>query len=235
MAKRFGAVLSPGSLILVSAVFLGTFIRLYHLAALPPGLNSDEAAAGVEALSILRTSTDRWGYALPVYFVAWGTGMNVLYSYLSVPVIAVLGLDAFSIRLPGALFGCLTIPLAFLAGREHAGRGAGLVAAVLIAFMPWHVMASRWALEGQSSALLAHAGPVHHRKGPVRRRSQTPRFQVPRFQVLHFQAVARPGLPSLGGGRLCLCRVGLPPCGVRPADRLDLPASVRPQCRLVDP
>lgn len=42
---------------------------------------------------------DSHGYKNPVYFMSWGSGMNVLYSYLSIPFIAMFGLNNFSIRI----------------------------------------------------------------------------------------------------------------------------------------
>lgn len=128
-------------------VLAGCALRLYRLGSIPPGLNSDEAAAGVEAMALLLTSADRWGNHLPVYFPGWGSGLNVLYSYLSLPVVSLLGLSTVSIRLVNAAFGCLTLPLVWLVARRHFGAAAALVATALVAFMPWHVMASRWALE----------------------------------------------------------------------------------------
>lgn len=33
---------------------------------------------------------DNRGYRFPVYFVAWGSGMSVLYSYLVIPLLYLL-------------------------------------------------------------------------------------------------------------------------------------------------
>ena len=130
-----------------TAILGGFFLRFVMLGRIPAGLNSDEAAAGVEALSLLQSSADRWGNHLPIYFPAWGSGMNVLYSYLSIPIIWAFGLNVVTIRLVGAVFGFLTIPITYLAARVHFGRDVALMSAAFVAFLPWGVMSSRWALE----------------------------------------------------------------------------------------
>jgi hypothetical protein len=91
-------------------LFLGVFLRTFQLLANPPGLYVDEATAGYETFSLLRTGADRWGLAFPVYFVNWGSGQNVLYSYLSIPFVSLFGLSRFSVRLLSLFIGILTLP-----------------------------------------------------------------------------------------------------------------------------
>src|SRR5258708_2164126 len=107
----------------------------------------DSASSGVEALSILRTGMDLWGNHLPVWFPAWGSGVNALYTYLPVPVIWLFGLDSVTLRAVGAVFGVLTLPVAYHATRIYFGRDAALITMTLLAVLPWHVMSSRWALD----------------------------------------------------------------------------------------
>lgn len=59
---------------------------------------------------------------------------------------AVLGLTEFALRLPSALFGLLTVILAYLAGRELAGRASGILAALLLLGVPHFVAWSRLAM-----------------------------------------------------------------------------------------
>jgi 4-amino-4-deoxy-L-arabinose transferase-like glycosyltransferase len=128
-------------------VLLGCALRLYRLGSIPPGLNSDEASAGLEALGLLLTSADRWGNPWPVYFPGWGSGLSVLYSYLSMPVLWLFGPNVVSIRLVNAVFGCLTLPVVWFLARQQFGTTVALVATALVAFLPWHVTLSRWALD----------------------------------------------------------------------------------------
>ncbi len=128
-------------------ILLGAALRLLFIGAFPPGLNQDEASAGYEAWSLLNYGMDRNGCPWPVLFVSWGSGQNALYSYLSIPFIALLGLNEASLRLPMALTGSLALLVFWLMARRARGRAFALWALLLLAVNPWHVLASRWALE----------------------------------------------------------------------------------------
>ena len=128
-------------------LILGCTVRLIALGALPYGLNQDEASAGYEAFALLREGIDRCGNPWPVLLVSWGSGQNALMTYLAMPFVALLGLGELSVRLPNAIFGCLTLPVFWLLARRCGGRRFGLLALGLLAVNPWHIMASRWALE----------------------------------------------------------------------------------------
>lgn len=137
-AKRF---------LLYSILGLGICLRIFQFPNLPPGIWADEASAGYESLSLLTTGHDRWGVPLPIYFTEWGAGQNVLYSYLSIPLIAFFGLSQFSTRLLALMIGILTIPLTFLAVRRLLGEQVARWAIFFLALLPWHIMASRWGHE----------------------------------------------------------------------------------------
>ena len=126
---------------------LGFVLRLAALTALPYGLNQDEASAGYDAFALLQSGFDRNGDALPVLFVSWGSGQNVLMSYLALPFIALFGLNELTLRLPNAICGCLTLVVFWLLARRTRGNYFGVTALGLLVINPWHIMASRWALE----------------------------------------------------------------------------------------
>ncbi len=134
-------------LLVALLLLLGCGLRLAALGALPRGLNQDEASAGYEAWALLHSGMDRCGNTWPVLFTAWGSGQNVLMSYLDIPFVAVLGLSELSLRLPNALAGCLTLPVFWLLARQCRGKYFGITALLLLVINPWHIMASRWALE----------------------------------------------------------------------------------------
>jgi len=77
----------------LALIVLGCVLRLAALGAVPCGLNQDEASAGYEAWALLQSGVDRCGKAWPVLFVSWGSGQNVLMSYLAMPFVALLGLS----------------------------------------------------------------------------------------------------------------------------------------------
>ena len=128
-------------------ILLGCVLRLAALGALPYGLNQDEASAGYEAFALLRSGIDRNGSAWPVLLESWGSGQNALMTYLCIPFVALFGLTEFAVRLPNAICGCLTLYVFWRMARRCRGRYFGITALFLLALNPWHIMASRWALE----------------------------------------------------------------------------------------
>ena len=132
--------------------------RLWNLSGLPSGLNQDEAFAGFEAYNLLRTGMDSWLNPWPVYFVAWGSGMNVLYSYLTMPFIALFGLEVWVVRLPQAIFGILSCYLFYRLVSLMFDKRAGLVGFFLITICPWHIMLSRWGLESNLAPFFILSG-----------------------------------------------------------------------------
>ena len=126
---------------------LGFVLRLAALGTLPAGLNQDEASAGYDAFALLQSGVDRNGDSWPVLFVSWGSGQNVLMSYLALPFIALFGLSEVTLRLPNAICGCLTLMVFWLLARRTRGKYFGVTALFLLALNPWHIMAGRWALE----------------------------------------------------------------------------------------
>ena len=125
----------------------GVFVRLYNFGIMPDGLNQDEAFAGYEAYSMLKYGIDSWGYHNPVYFVSWGSGMNVLSSYLMMPFIAVFGNCAFAVRMPQLIASVFALWVFYLILKECMGVRTALIGMFVLAISPWHVMVSRWALE----------------------------------------------------------------------------------------
>lgn len=94
-------------------LLLGAFlVRVLWLDLYPAGIQQDEAFAGWFAYTLGEYGIDNFGYGFPVYFTAWGSGMNALYSYLSIPFVKLLGLNVWAIRLPQAIWAFLSI-LAF--------------------------------------------------------------------------------------------------------------------------
>lgn len=90
-------------------LIIGSFASLFMFGKVPGGINQDEAYAGYEAYSLLHFGVDSHGYTNPVYLVLWGSGMDALYSYLSIPFVAILGLNKISIRLVQAIFSIIML------------------------------------------------------------------------------------------------------------------------------
>lgn len=126
---------------------IGIAVRLTGLGSLPGGLNQDEAFAGYEAFSLLHYGMDSSGHHMPVYFNSWGSGMNVLNSYLMIPFIAVFGACSLAVRLPQCLTACFSLVVMYLFLKKTGDRKLALTGLFFMAICPWHIMLSRWGLE----------------------------------------------------------------------------------------
>ena len=137
----------PKWLPFVLIFLLAAVLRLWAFGTVPGGLNQDEASIGYDAWSILHYGIDRNGIRLPVHLIAWGSGQNALYAYLSMPFIAVMGLTVASVRMVNLLFGLASVALVFLILRRLSGLRCAYIGMTLAAVAPWCIMVSRWGLE----------------------------------------------------------------------------------------
>ena len=148
-------------ILLISILFLTGILRFYGLSHYPAGLNADEAALGYNAYSLLLTGRDEHGSLLPVNLESFGDFKPALSSYLLVPVVKVLGLTEFAVRLPSALFGVLAVFLVYVLARlttDH--EPLAYVAGLLLAISPWHLHFSRGAWEVNLSTTLILLGVI---------------------------------------------------------------------------
>lgn len=139
---------------------LGALLRFTALSQLPPSLNWDEISHGYNAYSILKTGRDEWGQLFPITnFRAYGDYPLPLNLYLTIPFIATLGLSAFSIRLPHAILGVLTIvAVYFLTEGVTKNKKVSLIAAFLAAVDPWLLFPSRAVFQSNLSVFFFTAG-----------------------------------------------------------------------------
>lgn len=126
---------------------------------IPAGFSGDEAITGYSAYSVLKTARDEWGDLMPATFRSFGDYKPGLYTYLTVPSIAIFGLNEFAVRLPMAVVGVLAvITIYFLAQQLFKNFAISALAALLLALSPWHIHFSRIAFEGGLIAFLFPAG-----------------------------------------------------------------------------
>jgi 4-amino-4-deoxy-L-arabinose transferase-like glycosyltransferase len=130
---------------LAAILLLGLALRLVNLSRLPLGFFCDEASTGYDAWSLLQTGRDQYGAFLPLFARSLGDYNEALYRYLTVPSVALFGLNEFATRLPAAIVGALTILPFYGFVRRCFGREAALAAAFLLAVGPWHLLLSRMA------------------------------------------------------------------------------------------
>ena len=145
--RRWGLVTPPRALVwlmLALILLVALFLRVYQLDRFPRGPFSDEAAAVILASEIAN------GRTLPIFITAY-TGHEVLFYYLAVPLMRLLGSTVFALRLTSALVGLATVLAAYLLAREFfddepaiESHWLGLFAAALAATSFWHISVSRY-------------------------------------------------------------------------------------------
>ena len=135
------------NLIFISILFVVALTRLWGLSATPYGINQDEAYVGYEALSLLNYGFDSWGYAFPVYFIGWGSGMSILYSYILIPFFYLFGSSILVLRLPQALCGILACYIFYRVLRFFYKKREALIGFFIAGIAPWGIMYSRFGLD----------------------------------------------------------------------------------------
>lgn len=123
-------------LAVLATVCIGLFLRLHELPEFPPGTWYDEATAGLEAQRILDDPEYR-----PLYVAALMGPEH--YVYLVSFLFLLLPKITFVVRFATVITGVLSVPAAFLAGRQLFGRGPALALAFLIAVSRWSINFSR--------------------------------------------------------------------------------------------
>lgn len=134
-------------LIAYGLLVLGFMVRTIGINTYPIGFGGDEASAGYEAYSLLNWGVDRHLKSFPVHFISWGSGQNVLYTYLCIPFVWLMGLSKLSIRIPMAMIGCMTLLFIYYFTKKYTNSKFTLVFLFLVTICPWHIMKSRWAIE----------------------------------------------------------------------------------------
>jgi len=147
---------------LIIIVLIGGFLRFYNLASNPPALNSDEVAIGYNAYSILKTGRDEYGRACPLTFRSFDDYKMPVYVYMVTGSMAVFGKSDFAVRFPSAFFGTLTIVLTFFLVKELYKKKQllPLLASVLLAISPWHLLFSRSGYEANVSVFFITLGAL---------------------------------------------------------------------------
>lgn len=137
----------PGYLLLI-IVLIAAILRLYRLGTLPTGFIPEEVSTGWNAYSILKTGRDEWNKRFPLVFQESGGNKLPLSSYLTVPSVALFGLNEFAVRLPTAAAGIFAIFLTFIASKEFfKSTKISLLSSLFLAINPWHIAMSRYAVE----------------------------------------------------------------------------------------
>lgn len=133
---------------------IGILVRTVAFTIVPGGLNQDEASMLYDAYSLLKFGVDRNGTSFPVYFESWGSGQNSLLAYLTIPFVAMFGMNVFTARIVSLLFSIGSIfAFYYLLKLLFKNKQLALVGMAFFAICPYTIMISRWGLE---SNLLPH-------------------------------------------------------------------------------
>lgn len=119
---------------LLFIIVIGFIFRIYKISRL--NLYPDEGVYTLSVKDFLYSNISAWSSQ------SW---QPPLFTWInSVPVI-LFGLNEFSIRFSSAIFGTLTIPLVYYLAKLWYGKRQAILAAIIIAVLPVHIIYSRTA------------------------------------------------------------------------------------------
>lgn len=132
-------------LFLVLILVVAAILRFYKLTEVPPSISWDEAAVGYNAWTILNWGKDEWGRTLPLVFKSFEDYKHPVHIYLTIPFIAIFGLNEFGIRASSAFFGVLNVLLIYLlAQRIFKNHWISVLSAVVLTISPYNLQFSRF-------------------------------------------------------------------------------------------
>ncbi len=143
------------TIILLLIIFVSIFLRFYRLGMNTPSLTWDEASLGYNAYSMLKTGADEYGAKFPLSFRSFDDYKPPMYVYLTIPSVALFGLNEFAVRLPAAIIGIMAVLIVYFLVKEillswdkSKRERIALASAFFLAVSPWHLQFSRAAFEG---------------------------------------------------------------------------------------
>ena len=140
---------------LISILIIAAILRLTLLGSYPPYLNVDEVSIGYNAYSLLLSGRDQHQKVLPIVFKSLGDFKSPAYLYLTVPGVAIFGLNEFAVRFPSAIFGVLAVLLTYLITYKITHRkDLALLACLVLAISPWHIRFTRGGYEASVALTL---------------------------------------------------------------------------------
>src|SRR3989338_3399213 len=134
---------------LLSSILISLFLHFYKINKVPPCINADEAAFAYNAYSILKTGRDEYGKFLPLRFKSFEDYKLPVYTYFSVPFVAIFGLNDFSTRALNIVVGVAFVPLMYFLLKElFENKKIALIGSFLTSLSPGIYILSRHAHEG---------------------------------------------------------------------------------------
>jgi 4-amino-4-deoxy-L-arabinose transferase-like glycosyltransferase len=131
--------------IFAAILILAAVLRFYKLDKAPPSLSWDEAAVGYNAWTILNWGKDEWGKTMPLVFKSFEDYKHPVHVYLTVPFIAIFGLNEIGVRASSAFFGVVNVAIIyFLARKIFKSDLAALLSALFLTISPYSLQFSRF-------------------------------------------------------------------------------------------
>jgi len=199
--------------LILLAVLLAAILRFYKLEALP-ALNADEAAIGYNIYSLIETGKDEHGNSWPIHFQSFNDYKPGGYFYIAMPFVYLFGLNEWSVRLPGTIFGTLTVFAVYLLAKEIRKELAikdSLIenlAALLLAISPWHIHFSRGAWEVNVATFFIVLGVLYFIKSVKNSKLYVFSFLFFALSLYTYHA-ARVIVPILGIALVIIYRSGI--------------------------
>ena len=161
--------------LLIIILITGALLRFFKLGQVPASLYWDEAAIGLDALSISQTGKDMNNkFFLQPVFGSYGDFKAPVLILIDSVAVKFFGMNYFAIRLPVALFSTLTIYLVFILTKKILSFDKDLLgryklmpilAAFIVSISPWSVHFGRIAFESSLSVALLLIGLIFFLKG----------------------------------------------------------------------
>lgn len=142
------------NIVLATILAVAVFLRFFLLGTVPVGLYVDEAAIGVDAVSVAQTGRDMHGNTMwSAIYPSYGDYKLPMYILFAAASVKLFGASEFSVRLPSALAGIATVLLCYFLALElfrkaKRSKEIALFVAGVAAILPWDVLFSRTGFEG---------------------------------------------------------------------------------------
>lgn len=148
MSNRFIKPLSNKYCLLLIVVLIGALLRFYKLNYFPVQLNHDEVSQLYDAISIAQTGKDIYGNFLPTMFKSVNDFKSPFYTYITSLFYFILGGGELTVKLPGAIFGWLSIvAVYFLVLKLFKNWMIATYASFFTAIAPFELFFSRKSFE----------------------------------------------------------------------------------------
>lgn len=145
-------------LILAIILIIGGSLRMVALDKIPAHLGNDEISIAFDSYSVRTIGKDEHGHSWPLSFESHQTYKAPLYAYLNMPINWLFGNNENGIRLLSAIAGMVIIFLVAVIARAWSNESVALMAAIIMAFNPKSIIASRIGYESNVAFMVLTLG-----------------------------------------------------------------------------